>query len=216
MSSQFNYELDERQIRLMMQDAELDYSEAVWHKFEQMSGTQSKTNSSIGSYIPTINLSISRSVVVPVIFIVLIGGLSAMLFSFVDFKKKEAIQKEIPYVAPIKPTEQPKPILKSIAKQNPIATSSIITLPIIDTAATPTKSLATTPVVLQKEKEEQAKLIESKPQETISSNPVIEKKETEVIRPKKKRKIKAEPLPIINAIAPNLNEGASEPELDLK
>ena len=90
MSSQFSYELDERQIRLMMQDAELDYNEAMWHKFDEMSVTQARTSANIGNYIPSVNFGISRSIIVPVIFIVLIGGLSAMLFSFVDFKKKEA------------------------------------------------------------------------------------------------------------------------------
>jgi hypothetical protein len=65
MSSQFSYELDERQIRLMMQDAELDYNEAMWHKFDEMSATQARTSSNIGNYIPSINFGISRSIIVP-------------------------------------------------------------------------------------------------------------------------------------------------------
>ena len=99
MSSQFSYELDERQIRILMQDAETNYNEALWDKFESIEPTSGCKSSSvqIGNYIPKFNLSISRSIIVPVLFIILIGGLSAMLFSFVDFKKKESIDKENRY-----------------------------------------------------------------------------------------------------------------------
>ena len=136
MSSQFSYELDERQIRLMMQDAELDYNEAMWHKFDEMSFTQARTSSNIGNYIPTINFGISRSIIVPVIFIVLIGGLSAMLFSFVDFKKKEAMDKEIPYMAKIEPSKQPEVSSKPIITTKSATTVSIAAAkPVVDTTA---------------------------------------------------------------------------------
>jgi hypothetical protein len=217
MSSQFNYELDERQIRLMMKDEELEHSDAMWHKFEQMSVTQSKASANIGNYMPSINLSVSRSVVVPVIFIVLIGGLSAMLFSFVDFKKKEAIEKEIPYVATIKPTKPAEAPLKPAIKKNPIVSSTITTLPKVDTVIpSQTNSVTIVSNNAPNEKEQKAKVIESKPQEIVSSKVIVPKKTTEVHSPKKKKKVKTEVLPIINATAPNLNEGVSEPELDLK
>jgi len=101
MSNQFSYELDERQIKLLMQDAELEYNETVWQKFDKLAITECKSSSAIDLtyYVPKFSLSISRSVIVPVVFIILIGGLSAMLFSFVDFKKKENIDKETPLVA---------------------------------------------------------------------------------------------------------------------
>lgn len=218
MSSQFSYELDERQIRLMMQDAELDYNEAMWHKFDEMSVNQARTSSNIGNYIPTINFGISRSIIVPVIFIVLIGGLSAMLFSFVDFKKKEAIDKEIPYVAKIEPTKQPKVSSKPIITSKSVTTPSIAaSKPVVDTTAIPvitnTANVLVEPVI---KKVEAVKITETKPKEP-SVNPSSEpKKETVIVPQKKKKKIKTEVLPTINATAPNLNEGASEPELDLK
>jgi hypothetical protein len=215
MSSQFSYELDERQIRLMLQDAELDYNEAMWHKFDEMSVTQARTSSNIGNYIPTINFGISRSIIVPVIFIVLIGGLSAMLFSFVDFKKKEAMDKEIPYMAKIEPSKQPKVSSKPIITTKSVTTVSIAAAkPVLDTTVAPivtnSTAIAVEPVV---KKEDLAKVTEAKPKETIV-NASITKKETLTIPVKKK--IKTEVLPTINATAPNLNEGASEPELDLK
>ncbi len=218
MSSQFSYELDERQIRLMMQDAELDYNEAMWHKFDEMSVNQARTSSNIGNYIPTINFGISRSIIVPVIFIVLIGGLSAMLFSFVDFKKKEAMDKEIPYVAKIEPTKQPKVSSKPIITTKSVTTPSIADAkPVVDTTVIPvitnTANVLVEPVI---KKVEAVKIAETKPKKP-SVNPSSEpKKETVIVPQKKKKKIKTEVLPTINATAPNLNEGASEPELDLK
>ena len=218
MSSQFSYELDERQIRLMMQDAELDYNEAMWHKFDEMSVNQARTSSNIGNYIPTINFGISRSIIVPVIFIVLIGGLSAMLFSFVDFKKKEAMDKEIPYVAKIEPTKQPKVSSKPIITTKSVTTPSIAAAkPVVDTTAIPvitnTANVLVEPVI---KKVEAVKIAETKPKEPLVNPSSEPKKETVIVPQKKKKKIKTEVLPTINATAPNLNEGASEPELDLK
>jgi hypothetical protein len=221
MSSQFSYELDERQIRLMMQDAELDYNEAMWHKFDEMSFTQARTSSNIGNYIPSINFGISRSIIVPVIFIVLIGGLSAMLFSFVDFKKKEAMDKEIPYMAKIEPSKQPKVSSKPIITTKSVTTVSIAAAkPIVDTTAitdiTNTANELVEPVI---KKVEAVKIAETDIDKLSRQvvNPSSEpKKETVIVPQKKKNKIKTEVLPTINANAPNLNEGASEPELDLK
>ena len=218
MSSQFSYELDERQIRLMMQDAELDYNEAMWHKFDEMSVTQARTSSNIGNYIPTLNFGISRSIIVPVIFIVLIGGLSAMLFSFVDFKKKEAMDKEIPYMAKIEPSKQPKVSSKPIITTKSVTTVSIAAAkPVVDTTAiTDTANVLVEPVI---KKVEAVKIAETDIDKLSRQvvNPSSEpKKETVIVPQKKKNKIKTEVLPTINATAPNLNEGASEPELDLK
>jgi hypothetical protein len=219
MSSQFNYELDERQIRIMMQDAELEYNEAMWHKFDQMSVSHSKSSVNISSYIPKINLSISRSVIVPVLFIVLIGGLSAMLFSFVDFKKKEAILKEVPYVAPTPTTTQTEVITKPIIKNKENSTANLSTPAVTDSIS----AIIADPVIIAAieptttKTEEPVQVATLKTQDSISPAVVSDqKKEAPKVPVKKKKKIKPEILPIINAVAPNLNEGASEPELDLK
>ena len=217
MSSQFNYELDERQIRMMMQDAELDYNDSMWNKFDELSTSQSRSSANVSSFVPKFNLSISRSIIVPVIFIVLIGGLSAMLFSFVDFKKKESIEKEIPYVAKVEPIKQPEIQTKVAVKPKPVETktvdtsNAIINTPSVTVA---TNSAAAEPIVIKKE---EPKIAESKPQEVVVAQ--AEPKKEPVLHPKKKKaKVKTtEVLPTINASTnTNLNEGAAEPELDLK
>lgn len=209
MSSQFSYELDERQIRILMQDAELDHNEALWDKFDELATSQSKSSHSISNYIPNINFSISRSIIVPVLFIVLIGGLSAMLFSFVDFKKKESIKKEIPLIAKSEKIKEPVIITKEVIK--PKKTAPVVTkpTPVVKVNIT---SVAKTPEI---KKEEPVKVAEAKPKEIIA--PAIVTKKENTVKPEKKKKRKRvtpQELPIINT-STNLNDGAGEPELEL-
>jgi hypothetical protein len=225
MSSQFSYELDERQIKILMQDAELDGHEALWDKFELLEpNANCKTASvQIGNYIPKFNVSISRSVIVPILFIVLIGGLSAMLFSFVDFKKKETIDKEIPLVANPENFKKPEATTAKLVKPvevktAPIATVALNTASVINTPTTPAVTVS------EPKKEEMAK---TPPITSVSAAVIKESENAKVVSKntstqaiptiikKKKKKVAAEELPTIKAVT-NLNEGVSEPELDLK
>lgn len=216
MSSQFSYELDERQIRILMQDAESDYNEALWNKYESIEpNTDCKASSSVqlGNYIPKFNLSISRSVIVPVLFVILIGGLSAMLFSFVDFKKKETIDKEVPLVANPENFKKPeattaKVMSPSKVKVNPVKTI-IAATPTVNTSPTATVS------VVETKQAEPVNIAETSSKEKIQSTSEVKKVSVPVVVKKKKKKIKAEELPTIKAVT-NLNEGVvNEPELEL-
>ena len=135
MSNQFSYELDERQIRILMQDAKSEHNELMWNRLEEMSNLSAKASIDISSHLPKINLSISRSIIVPVIFIFLIGGLSAMLFSFVDFKKKEPTVKEIPLVENSKKQteiKKPKKIVRVEGKKSlEVSSGKIIKIDIL-------------------------------------------------------------------------------------
>lgn len=217
MSSQFSYELDERQIRILMQDAESDYNEALWNKYESIEpNTNCKASSSVqlGNYIPKFNLSISRSVIVPVLFVILIGGLSAMLFSFVDFKKKETIDKEVPLVANPENFKKPetttaKVMSPSEVKVNPVKTI-ITSTPTVNT--TPAETVS----VVQTKQAEPVKIAESTQKDKIQQTSEVKKESVPaVVKKKTKKKIKAEELPTIKAVT-NLNEGVvNEPELEL-
>lgn len=210
MSSQFSYELDERQIRILMQDAELEYNEALWQKFDEMATLNSKSSINFTNYFPKINFSISRSIVVPFLFIVFIGGLSAMLFSFVDFKKKQSIDKEIPFVAKSEKIKEPVIIVKEVIipkKEEPLVNTNSIVI---------THSVNITPTSEIKIKEP-VKVAEIKSKETEKIIPVLEaKKETtvSVVKQKGKKKLKPQELPIINT-STDLNAGFTEPELEL-
>jgi hypothetical protein len=234
MSSQFSYELDERQIRIMLQDGELENDHAAWSRFEQSALPDSKPKS--GSFSPKFNLSISRSVIVPVIFVVLIGGLSATLFSFVDFKKKE-----VP-VASTGPTT--KASTNSVTKLSVTAASKVSASQSAVVAATNTSVnpaangitepkkqvvVASTPsvnaqqvVAVKKEEKNTVSKPEVKQPEIIAAkiNAVVAASDTKnTVQPvlrKRKKKVASEEIPTINTSATSLNQESQEPELELK
>ena len=212
MSSQFSYELDERKIRILMQGAEINYNEALWDKFDELDASQSKSNKKISNYFPKINFGISRSIIVPIVFIVLIGGLSAILFSFIDFKKKESIEKEVPFIStklePVKKNTIIKPIIKpKVVLTAPIIKDSVISLSI------PADSLSTA-VTKDIKKAEALKISETK-QKKESVKSIEQKKEITLDHKKKKRKMKVEKLRTINT-SNSLNENSAEHELELR
>jgi hypothetical protein len=93
MNSLFNYELDERNIRLTLKEADLQFSESAWEDFDRNFNVDSP-KPGLDWKMPKIELNINRNVMVPVLFIVVLGGISAMLFSFVDFKSNKKVQVE--------------------------------------------------------------------------------------------------------------------------
>ena len=201
MSSQFNYELDERQIKLLMLDTEIEYSEDAWSKFNSIQLKDSKPKNDLFNHLPKINIGISRSIIIPLFFIIAVGSLSALLFSFVDFKKKEEAIKEIPITKVIstsKKGESENTQKQQLKVQKPI------------------------PVVTDKKTEVPAITLEKK--ETSKSISIVkpidnkmEKRETEHKKKKKKerKRIVVEDLPSINTTE-NLNKSNTEPELDIR
>ena len=220
MSSPFNYELNEHRIKILMQDAELESGkEELWNKFESIESIIDKKSPSVKttSYKPRFNLRISDSVILPILLIILIAGLSALLFSFVDFKKKKNPEKEIPLVANpenFKRTE--KTSTKVMTPKETIATP----LKTVE-AVVPAINITDTNSVTVKETKPAtaAKTIKVEPKESIITT-VKTKKETVPIIVKNKsknKKIKTEQLPIIKAINDlNKNTNEAELELDLK
>jgi hypothetical protein len=212
MSSQFSYELDERHIKILMSTAEINKTDELWDKFVKTESSKIKNYGGLNAKIPTINIGVNRSVIVPVLFILLIGSLSAMLFNFVDSKKKEEIINEVPYVAPvikpvvqeIKKTQSIKPVLKT-----PIITN---TLAIIDSVANKIDTIS-------KSENSNAKEIKNetrpKSEDKILTKEIFIEQVKEVKIIPKKKKLKRVELPIITT-APDLNEGSKEPELELK
>ena len=87
MSSLFSYELDEAQIRLTLQNSgAVDYHESMWDDFESNYVQSSVNHSQTKFKLPEFHLNINRNVVLPVIFIVILVGISAIMLSFIDFK----------------------------------------------------------------------------------------------------------------------------------
>jgi hypothetical protein len=223
MSNQFSYELDERQIRIMLQDGELDNDHAAWNRFEQSALPDNKPKSN--SFSPKFNLSVSRSVIVPVIFVVLIGGLSATLFSFVDFKKKDVpvaatnpvagtsgiSTAKLPVTAASKATNPAKKetAVVSEAKEQsvPVSTSSVTTQQVV-VISKEEKHTVSKPEVKQPE------VIEAKNNVVAAASDI--KKNPQPLLRKRKTKVASEEIPTINTSATSLNQESQEPELELK
>jgi hypothetical protein len=217
MSSQFSYELDERQIKILMQSGEVDYTETAWQRFDSNINKE-VTTSPISGFSPKINFGISRSIVVPILFVGLIGSLSVLLFSFVDFKKKEEVATEVPLIATppvIKKTEEkPKqPIVTKTAPVKTVKDSVPVATPTIQTAIKePVK-----PVTETNKPEVQSQPVK----ETVTTAKVATTAKPEVKEPvvphkkKKRKRMSSEDLPSITTPA-NLSSGSTEPELELR
>lgn len=218
MSNQFSYELDERQIRLLMLNSESDYNEAAWQRFESTIGNTCKPG--VKASLPKLNFSISRSFIIPVLFIGLIGGLSTLLFSFVDIKKKEEVlvekplQISKPVVKPTLPTT--KPAVK--AKATVVVSTPVISVPENKTLPVATETKDAKVVIEPSAKDIKAIELSKKTEPSLAQNPntTSAKTKTNETKPKKKRKrMEVEELPTITAPT-NLSSGIEEPELDLK
>lgn len=229
MANQFNYELDDRQIKLTMLSATVPFDEKAWDKFNSQPVSGAKQFAASNFPKMDINIGISRSIIVPVIFVVLIGSLSALLFSFIDFKKKETVSTEIPLEIP----EISKPLKKVEIAATPSLTvlkEEKIDVPGIKTAE-PVKSVITETIVntsikkVENKKAIEPVLVDKK--EVAKNNDSKELKEkvlvakksntiSEIPKKKKKKKVITEEIPVITPKATILNtEPVLEPEIDI-
>lgn len=125
MSSLFNYELDENNIRSTLLKAEpSQFNETDWDEFDNnYNKFQHKTASSGVFKLPEIRLNINRNIILPAFFVLALIGVSAVLLSFIDFKKdKEQVEKKlIPEAENFKPAvttqHQTKPIVQTAKKE---------------------------------------------------------------------------------------------------
>ncbi len=220
MSNQFSYELDERQIRIMLRDGEAEKDPAAWNRFEQMEQPDAKPKQA--SLSSRLNISISRSVLVPFIFVALIGGLSATLFSFVDFKKNDVkVSKAGP--------EQKSPETPATIKAQPATTVNATPEKAVSPSAQNTTAAATPtvqqPAIAQAERKQVVQNPATKPGDVspvkAATPPVVTASNTTALqmplaKKKKQKKIVSEEIPTINTSSTNLNQESQEPELELR
>lgn len=102
MSSHFNYEIDERNLRLKLRDMLLPYKEEAYVQFENFSNLNLAAGKSAS--LPTFNFSINRTLILPFIFGGIIILFSLLLFNFISIKN-------------IKPVEQNKNVANKIIEE---------------------------------------------------------------------------------------------------
>lgn len=142
MSSLFSYELDEEQIRLTLQNSgAVDYNESMWDDFESNYVQSSVNHSQTKFKLPDFHLNINRNVVLPVIFIVVLVGVSAIMLSFIDFKTnapKEVEKSLVPNPDNFKPSTKTAVLIQKEPEkvvEAPVKTDSVklIINPVVNT-----------------------------------------------------------------------------------
>lgn len=91
MSRHFTYEIDERNLRMQLKDLELPCDEEAWQKFSTYSNAQ-KIKSQEHRF-SKVNISLSRNVLIPAVFVAIILLFSFLLFNFITINnpvKQEA------------------------------------------------------------------------------------------------------------------------------
>jgi hypothetical protein len=97
MSRHFNYELDERRIKILLSENSMSFSEDVWSEFMEKTKPIERA-----SKLPDFkfNFAINRGVLLTGIFIVLIGSFTLLVARFVDFSSTKSNTETLREVKP--------------------------------------------------------------------------------------------------------------------
>jgi hypothetical protein len=118
MSSPFNYELDERTVRVKLKDLEVPYKEEAWMHFDTFCENCKKTVKA--PIFPALSLNLSRNIILPIIFGSVILLFTVLLFNFVDIKKSPRSEQAIPQkpAKELTPAPVPIPIADTVEKKS--------------------------------------------------------------------------------------------------
>lgn len=234
MSSLFNYELDEKNIRSTLQNAgHSEFTESLWSDFET-NYCKSVCKQSNVSFIklPEINLNINRNVILPAFFILALVGISAILLSFIDFKsdKEQQVERKLepnannykkPVTTNAKQTVEKKsevePIKKEIAKPVDVPQSNTSTTSVTPQIAKSAISQQnTTTAVNNSVNTISTTLVQTEPASIAAVTATIATTQPK-FRRRKTEKVPAEQIETIKAPALIKTEAESaEPEPDLE
>ncbi len=113
MSSHFNYEIDERSLRVRLKDMSIPPEEEAWVQFENYSESCKHTGKTGRSRF---QLNVNRNVILPVVFGVVIISFSLLLFNFVSIKNKKTNDSEIKTASLEIKKEEPKKLIVPLVK----------------------------------------------------------------------------------------------------
>ncbi len=145
MSRHFNYELDERRIKLLLKSNAMPYKEDVWSEYVEKTKPLVKVNK-IPNIKTTVPIAINKGVVLTVAFVILIFSFTFVIAKFVDFsgtvKNENKSRALVPEADNFKTTELQKVVEpKKEAEQKVAIVSADSTA--INTATTQTIIVAT-------------------------------------------------------------------------
>ncbi|MBA3680739.1 MAG: hypothetical protein H0W73_06185 [Bacteroidetes bacterium] len=224
MSSHFNYEIEERNMRSQLKELEFSYKEDAWLNYEEYAKQFQSVNKT--QLLPNFNFALNRTVILPVVFGGIIILFSFLLFNFINIKNTNATAKtdvtemkaSMDVVAE-KPKPEPKkavvvPVKKAetpVIKETAILTNTVAVLPNTNTGnALIAKTL---PAV---QTNTAATLAVTNPSTSINTLGV-KTATTYTFDPKKKRR-KKNTVEVLESIAtpislPTVTQEEAEPEL---
>lgn len=223
MSSHFNYEIDERNVRNQLKALEMPFKEEAWYSYEAYAKQVQSTHKS--QLLPNFNFALNRNVVLPVVFGAIIVLFSFLLFNFINIKNTKTEKKEVvetkPAVTSIsveKKAPAPKKEIKVIEVKKEVAPATASTAPSNSAAAVITSTVNTiakaTPLTTNNS-------VAVKP---IFSNTAVAAQNNQLagspstFDPKKKKRRSKGNAEVLESIAtpvslPNLTQEEVEPEL---
>lgn len=223
MSSHFNYEIDERNVRNQLKALEMPFKEEAWYSYEAYAKQVQSTHKS--QLLPNFNFALNRNVVLPVVFGAIIVLFSFLLFNFINIKNTKTEKKEVvetkPSVTSIsveKKVPAPKKEIKVIEVKKEVAPATASTAPSNSAAAVITSTVNTiakaTPLTTNNS-------VSVKP---IFSNTAVAAQNNQLagspstFDPKKKKRRSKGNAEVLESIAtpvnlPNLTQEEVEPEL---
>lgn len=122
MSSHFTYEIDERNIRLQLKGNVIEPKEENWQKFETLLSGKLKLRQE-SNFSNKLNITLSRNVVMPVVFGLIILAFSMLLLNFMNIKNpvKRVVPVSANHVKDISSKEdsdKPSPIKNQTVSEN--------------------------------------------------------------------------------------------------
>ena len=223
MSSHFNYEIDERNVRNQLKALEMPFKEEAWYSYEAYAKQVQSTHKS--QLLPNFNFALNRNAVLPVVFGAIIVLFSFLLFNFINIKNTKTEKKEVvetkPAVTSIsveKKAPAPKKEIKVIEVKKEVAPATASTAPSNSAAAVITSTVNTiakaTPLTTNNS-------VSVKP---IFSNTAVAAQNNQLagspstFDPKKKKRRSKGNAEVLESIAtpvnlPNLTQEEVEPEL---
>ena len=146
MSSHFNYEIEERNMRNQLKELELPYKEDAWLNYEDYAKQFQSVHKT--QLIPNFNFALNRTIILPVVFGGIIILFSFLLFNFINIKnsktKQEVSETKTPTVTPEKPKPEPKKqvIVPVKKEETPVVSNQIVATTVAATPAINTNTFA--------------------------------------------------------------------------
>ena len=220
MSSHFNYEIEERNMRNQLKELEVAFKEEAWHNYEAYASQFQSVHKA--QFIPNFNFALNRTVILPVVFGGIIILFSFLLFNFINIKNTKTAAKPDNSVMKASldaVSEKPKPetkkeIVTPVKKEEPkpqVVTNTIVSQPVANT----TNIIAKTQPAINANSFTNNNLVTTN--SVTQDTQVTKTTPTYTFEPKRKRRKKAD-AEVLESIAtpvslPTVTQEEAEPEL---